>query len=47
MVAGLAEGVFKAEKDWANLFSLLMQLAQNPDEPLRSLNFNILEQVWL
>lgn len=45
VTAALAGGVFKVDKDWSALFDLLLQLAQNPVESMRALNFNILEQL--
>lgn len=45
MISGLSKAVFAIEKDWPNLFQLLLQLSQNPNEALRSLNYTILEQL--
>ena len=44
-VATLSKAVMTAEKDWPELFSKLMELAQSPNENMRVLNYSLLEQV--
>ena len=43
-VANLAKSVF-AHAEWPELFQLMMQLSQDPNEISRSLNYNLLEQL--
>jgi hypothetical protein len=45
VVANVAKNVFASEGNWPELFTLLMQLAQDQKEMMRSLNYSLLEQV--
>lgn len=45
VVAAVAKVVFTAEGNWPELFALLTQLAQEPNESLRFLSYSLLEQV--
>ncbi len=44
-VAIVAKSVFAKHEAWPELFSLLMQLSQDPNENLRTLNYKLLAQV--
>jgi hypothetical protein len=44
-VATLAKGVFSSNEEWPELFGSLLQMAQDPNESLRGLNYNLLGQV--
>jgi len=44
-VAMLAKAIFSAEQSWEELFQTLLQLAQNPNEALRALDYNLLGQL--
>ena len=45
VVASIAKCVFSADNQWPELFALLLQLSQDPNENSRSLNYSLLEQV--
>jgi hypothetical protein len=45
VVASVAKHVLADGGAWPELFALLMQLAQDPKEMMRSLNYSLLEQV--
>lgn len=45
VVASMAKCVLAGDNQWPELFALLMQLSQDPNENLRSLNYSLLEQV--
>ena len=45
VVASVAKSIFATEGNWPELFTLLMQLAQDPVEARRVLNYSLLEQV--
>jgi hypothetical protein len=45
VVAVTAKAIFKANQQWPELFQMLLQLAQDPNERLRSLNFKLLAEV--
>lgn len=44
-VSIVAKSVFAKNESWPELFNLLMQLSQDPNEALRSLNYQLLSQV--
>lgn len=44
-VATLAKAVFSHNDQWPELFSSLMQLSQDPNETMRSLNYSLLAQL--
>jgi len=46
IVAVVAKSIFKAGQEWPELFQLLLQLAQDPNERLRALNFKLLSEVF-
>lgn len=41
----IAKSVFAKNENWPELFQLLLQLSQDPNESLRTLNFKLLSQV--
>jgi hypothetical protein len=45
VAATLAKIVFSSEGNWSEIFDLLIQLLQSPDEGMRALCFNLLGQV--
>ena len=45
VVASVAKCVLVGDNQWPELFALLIQLSQDPNENLRSLNYSLLEQV--
>ena len=44
-VATLAKGVFTHNEEWPELFAALLRMSQDPNEGLRTLNFDLLAQV--
>ena len=40
-IAMLAKTVFNQEKNWPEVFSLMMQLAQDPDDSKRAMTYNL------
>lgn len=45
IVANMARAIFSSNENWKELFDLLIQLYQDPNEKLRILNYKLLEQV--
>lgn len=45
VVATVAKSIFTTEGNWPELFALLMQMAQDPNEARRVLNYSLLEQL--
>ena len=45
VVASVSKAILTKEGNWPELFALLMQLAQDPTEARRMLNFSLLEQL--
>jgi hypothetical protein len=45
VVASVSKTILAKEGNWPELFALLMQLAQDPAETRRTLNFSLLEQL--
>lgn len=45
VVASVAKCALVGDNQWPELFALLLQLSQDPNENLRSLNYSLLEQV--
>ena len=45
--ASLAKSVVAVEQQWPEIFALLLQLLQCPDEPSRQTCFSLLAQVML
>jgi hypothetical protein len=47
IIAAVAESVYKAKGQWNELFQLLLQLVQDPNEKHRTLTFKLLSEVIL
>ncbi len=47
VAATLAKVVFSTDDSWEEIFGILVQLLESPDEHMRSLSFNLLGQVIL
>lgn len=45
VISMVAKSIFKANQQWPEMFQLLLQLAQDPNERLRVVNYKLLSEV--
>lgn len=45
VISMVAKAIFKANQQWPEMFQILLQLAQDPNERLRMVNYKLLSEV--